>query len=95
MSSQSETIYRAALIQLAESGNEVAKTALACASALNLTKDTRIDVRQVAQFLATSNSLLTDALDYNADEWTSDTDRSIKKAQYNIGQAMVLLTING
>jgi len=82
----SEDIYRAALIELADEGNEKAKFALGMGS--RVSENSREIRPNVSTALQKASGELTRALRLNGDEWTKETDRAVSAAHAYLMEAM-------
>jgi hypothetical protein len=87
-----EEMYRATLLELAEDGNEKARLMISLSNQLGNHKSISQIKAEVVNELRNANDDLRDALDYNDDEWTGNTDTSIQNAQSHILNAVALLT---
>lgn len=84
-----EEIYKNALRDLANEGNEKAKFALALGSRSN---ETSCEVRpNVINALQSANDSLLSALRVNGDQWSNHTDDLIESAQKHIIKAISFL----
>lgn len=86
-------IYKAALIELAGKGHEMAALALIVGGKAEVQDATEAPppIQHIISELKEANSKLQEALRTNNDSWTSSTDSYIKQAQTRILNAVALL----
>lgn len=85
-----EQIYKTALEELANQGNQVAMTALSIGTKAEA-QQPAVYTNQVISELKEASSQLNEALRTNNDSWSSSTDGYIKRAQTRILNAVALL----
>lgn len=84
-----EEIYKFALEQLAEQGNEQAKLALAMAKRLSVPPSRENQMVVITRELQCAEAALHRAIEANSTQWTSSTDRRINEALKYITSAII------